>query len=144
MDAPRESRARATPPLGLSAEPVLDASPDAVIAVDVRGRIVYASPRVQQVFGWSPEELLGEPIERLVPSRLTERHATHRAGYRVHPTPRPMASGLELSARRRDGTEFPVEISLAPVRSRRGPLVIATIVDITARTDLQEQLEHAI
>ncbi len=143
MDAPRAPRARVTAALGLSAEPVLDASPNVVIAVDGRGRIVYASLKVQEAFGWSPEELRGEPIERLVPSRLAERHAAHRAGYRLHSTPRPMGSGLELIACRRDGTEFPVEISLAPVRSRRGPLVFATVVDITARTNLQEQLEHA-
>jgi diguanylate cyclase (GGDEF)-like protein/PAS domain S-box-containing protein len=143
MDAPRAPRARAAAPLGLGAEPVLDASPDVVIAVDARGRIVYASPKVQQLVGWSSDELRGEPIESLVPTRLAERHAAHRAGYRVHPTPRPMGSGLELIARRRDGTELPVEISLAPVRSRRGPLVIATVVDITARTNLQEQLEQA-
>ena len=143
MDAPRTPRARATAPLGLSAEPVLDASPDAVIAVDARGRIVYASPKVQQLVGWSPDELRGELIESLVPSRLAERHAAHRAGYRVHATPRPMGSGLELSARRRDGTVFPVEISLAPVQAPRGPLVIATVVDITARTNLRDQLEQA-
>jgi diguanylate cyclase (GGDEF)-like protein/PAS domain S-box-containing protein len=140
VDAPR---ARVTEPLGLNVEPFLDASADAVIAVDVRGRIVYASPRVEQVFGWSPEELLGEPIERLVPSRLGDRHAAHRAEYRLHPTPRPMASGLGLTARRRDGTEFRVEISLAPTSWRHGPLVIATIVDISARTNLEDKLEHA-
>jgi PAS domain S-box-containing protein len=141
MDAQQGSRAMA--PLGLNVEPFLDASPDAVLAVDARGRIVYASPRVQQVFGWSPNELRGQPIELLVPSRLADRHAAHRAGYRVRPTPRPMASGLELSARRRDGTEFPAEISLAPVGSRRGPLVFTTVADITARTNLQDQLEQA-
>jgi diguanylate cyclase (GGDEF)-like protein/PAS domain S-box-containing protein len=143
MDAPRAPRARLTTPLGLSAEPVLDASPNAVIAVDARGRIVYASPRVREAFGWSPEELLGEPVERIVPARLAERHAAHRAGYRLHATPRPMGRGLELTARRRDGTEFPAEISLAPVEVPRGPLVFATIVDITTRTNLAERLAQA-
>jgi diguanylate cyclase (GGDEF)-like protein/PAS domain S-box-containing protein len=121
---------------------VLDASPDPVIAVDGRGRIVYASPRVQEVFGWSPGELRGESIERLVPPRLGERHAAHRAGYRRHPTPRSMASELELVAHRRDGSEFPVEISLAPVRTRRGPLVVATVIDITTRANLKAELAH--
>ena len=143
MDTPRAPRARATAPLGLSAESVLDASPNAVVFVDVRGRIVYASQRVQEAFGWLPEELLGEPLERLVPSRLAERHAAHRAGYLHHPTPRPMGSGLELTAAHRDGREFPVEVSLASVQSPRGPLVFATIVDIAARTNLQGQLEQA-
>ena len=122
---------------------MLDASPNAVIAVDGRGRIVYASPMVSETFGWSPEELLGEPVERLVPSRLAERHASDRSGYRVNPTPRPMGRGPELTASRRDGTEFAVEVSLAPVQSPRGPLVFATVVDITTRTNLQEQLENA-
>ena len=143
MDASRAPRARLTTPLGLSAELVLDASPNALIAVDARGRIVYASPRVREAFGWSPEELLGEPVERIVPARLADRHAAHVAGYRLHATPRPMGSGLELSARRRDGTMFPVEISLAPVQAPRGPLVIATVVDITARKNLAEQLAQA-
>ena len=141
MATPRTPRARAVTPLRLSAEAVLDASPDAVIAVDGRGRIVYANPMVREL-GWSPEELRGEPIERLVPSRQTERHAALRAAYHHQPTPRPMGIGLELTARRRDGTEFPVEISLAPVRSRRRQFVFATLIDITTRTSLQEQLEQ--
>jgi len=143
MDVPRPSRARVSPSLGLSVEPVLDASPNAVIAVDGRGRIVYANRKVAEVFGWAPEELLGEPLEILVPSNLAGRHAAHRAGYRLHPVPRPIGSGLELVARRRDGSEFPVEISLAPMRSQRNPLVFATIADITARTNLQDQLGRA-
>jgi diguanylate cyclase (GGDEF)-like protein/PAS domain S-box-containing protein len=122
---------------------VLDASPNAVIAVDGRGRIVYASPKVKEAFGWSPGDLRGEPIERLVPSRLAAGHIAQRAAYHRHPIPRPMGGGLELVGRRRDGTEFPAEISLAPVQSRRRPLVFATIVDITARTNLQEQLKQA-
>ena len=143
MDAPRTPRTRSAAPLELNAELMLDASPNAVIAVDGRGRIVYASPKVREAFGWSPDELLGEPIERLVPSRLEERHVADRAGYRVNPTPRLMGGKPEL-ARRRDGTEFPVEISLAPVHSPRGPLVFATVVDITTRTNLQAQLENAL
>ena len=142
MDARRAPQGRPAATNGLSAEEVLDASPDPVLAVDRRGRIVYASPRVQEAFGWSPEDLLGEPIERLVPSRLAERHSAHRAEYRRHPASRRMGSGLELAGTRRDGTEFPVEISLARVRSQRGPLVFATVTDITARTNLHKELER--
>ena len=143
MDAPLAPRAQATDPFDRAAELLLDASPNAVIAVDALGHIVYANPRVNEAFGWSPEELLGESIERLVPSRFSARHAAHVAGYRVHPTPRPIGSGLELLARRRDGTEFPVEISLAPFRARQGTLVVATVADTTVRTNLAEQLEQA-
>ncbi len=132
-----------TSPLGLPAEPILDASPNPVVAVDGRGRIVYASPSVAAVFGWRREELLGESIELLVPAHLAGRHAGHRTAYGHNPVPRPIGSGLGLSARRRDGTEFPVEISLAPVSSRRGQLVFATVVDITTRLNLQDQLEQA-
>lgn len=143
VHVPRVPRERGAARLGLSAETVLDASPNAVIAVDGRGRIVYASPRVQDAFGWPPEDLRGEPIERLVPDGLAAGHKVQRAAYSRNPTPRPMGSGLGLTGCRRDGTEFPAEISLAPVQSRGRQLVFATIVDITARTDLQEQLEQA-
>jgi diguanylate cyclase (GGDEF)-like protein/PAS domain S-box-containing protein len=143
MDAPGGPHGRADESLGLSAEMLLDASPDVVIAVDGRGRITYANPKVEDVFGWSPQDLQGERVERLLPSRLTDKHAAHRAAYRRHPTGRPMGVGLELTARRQDGTEFPVEISLTPTRAGVGPLVFATIVDITARANLQEQLAQA-
>src|SRR3989442_165359 len=119
MDAQPARRARADAPLGLSAESLLDASPNLIIAVDSRGRIVYASPKVPEAFGYYPGELRGEPIERLVPSRLGERHAAHRAEYARYPSARPMGGELELAARRQDGTEFPVEISLAAVPSTR-------------------------
>ncbi len=143
MDAQREPRARVKAPLGLDAETVLDASPDAVLAVDSGGRIVYANPKVHDMFGWSPEDLRGEPVERLVPSHLTERHAAKRVVYKGHPIARPMGSGLELVARRRDGTEFPAEVSLAPVRSQRRTLVFATVLDITERTSLKQRLARA-
>ncbi len=143
MNVPRGPRPRVDASLGLDAEPVLDASPDAVLAVDSRGRIVYANVKVHQLFGWSSEDLRGQPIERLVPSQLSGRHAAKRVAYKRHPIARPMGSGREFAGRRRDGTEFPAEISLAPVRSHRGTVVFATVIDITARTILTEQLANA-
>ena len=104
---------------------------------------MYASPNVQEAFGWSADELRGAPIERLVPTRLAERHVAQRSAYAAHPRARPMGSGLELTGRRRDGTEFPAEISLAPLSSPRGDLVLATVVDITARVTLAAQLAQA-
>lgn len=136
-------RAQVAFDLGPGAEQLLDASPDVVLAVDGQGRIVFANQRVQQAFGWTPDELHGAPIEQLVPARLAGRHVADRAAYRRHPVGRPMGGGLELAARRRDGTEFSVEISLAPVGSGRGRLTIATVVDITSRIDLRSQLAQA-
>ena len=135
-------RARARTDLGLSAEQVLDANPHPVIAVDNRGRIVYASPRVLETFGWSPSDLIGQTIEQLLPPRLAERHVQQRTTYRAYPAARPMGSDLELMARRRDGTEFPVEVSLGPVRSAQGILTFAEVVDIEIRRDLQAQLQQ--
>ncbi len=114
-----------------------------MIVVDARGRIVYANPLVEEAFGWPPDELHGSHIEQLVPERFAARHQAHRAHFARQPSARPMGSGLELSVRRRDGTELAAEISLAPVSSPRGPLVITTIVDITARVELQSRLESA-
>ncbi len=138
-----QPRARVAAPLGLRVESVLDASPNPTLAVDADGRIVYASPNVQEAFGWSADELRGAPIERLVPPRLAERHMGQRSAFAAHPSARPMGSGLELTGRRRDGTEFPAEISLAPLSSPRGDLVLATVVDITARVTLRAQLAQA-
>jgi diguanylate cyclase (GGDEF)-like protein/PAS domain S-box-containing protein len=138
-----QPRARVAAPLGLRVESVLDASPNPTLAVDADGRIVYASPNVQEAFGWSADELRGASIERLVPPRLAERHMGQRSAFAAHPSARPMGSGLELTGRRRDGTEFPAEISLAPLSSPRGDLVLATVVDITARVTLRAQLAQA-
>jgi two-component system cell cycle sensor histidine kinase/response regulator CckA len=123
--------------------PVVDASPNAVVAVDGAGRIVYVNPRVEETFGWTPEDLLGEPVERLIPAALAERHLGHRRAFLAHPSARPMGIGLDLAGRRRDGSEFPVEISLAPVMGPDGLVVFATLVDISARKGLEAQLLQA-
>jgi two-component system, cell cycle sensor histidine kinase and response regulator CckA len=122
---------------------LLDASPDAVIAVDGAGRIVYANARVADTFGFVAEELRGEPVERLLPERFAGVHAGHREGYLGRPIARPMGIGLDLAGRHRDGHEFPVEISLAPLETSAGRLVFATVVDISARKSLELQLLQA-
>ncbi|HYM84094.1 MAG TPA: ATP-binding protein [Candidatus Dormibacteraeota bacterium] len=123
--------------------PVLDASPNAIVGVDSHARIVYVNPQVATTFGWAQAELLGQPIERLIPDALAGRHAGHRAAYLEHPVARPMSIGLDLAGRRKDGSEFPVEISLAPVAGPDGILVFATVVDISARKALEAQLLQA-
>jgi two-component system cell cycle sensor histidine kinase/response regulator CckA len=122
---------------------LLDASPDAVIAVDAAGRIAYVNARVADTFGFSGEQLLGEPVERLLPERLASVHVGHRDGFLARPAARPMGIGLNLMGRHADGHEFPVEISLAPLESGGGRLVFATVVDITARESLERQLLQA-
>jgi PAS domain S-box-containing protein len=122
---------------------LLDGAPDAVIAVDETGRIAYANARVAATFGISGEELLGQPVERLLPERFAAVHVGHRDGYLARPMARPMGIGLDLAGRHHDGHEFPVEISLAPLDTADGRLVFATVVDISARKSLELQLLQA-
>ncbi len=124
--------------------PLAEASPNPVIAVDESGRIAYANSRAATAFGWSVDELVGSQVERLLPETLAAVHVEHRARFNREPAARPMGVGRDLLARRRDGIEFPVEISLAPVTTPLGErLVFATIVDITARKGLEFQLLQA-
>ncbi len=122
---------------------VLDAAPNAIVAVDSDGRIVYANRQVAATFGWEEAELLGMPIEVLVPSRAHGQHAQHRDGFIAHPVARPMGIALDLSGLRKDGSEFPVEISLSPIETAGGRQVFATVVDITARKVAEAQLLQA-
>ena len=138
--APRRSAPTA---IGDAALPILEADPNAVIGVDAAGVILYANPQVEATFGWPPSELVGKSVDQLVPVELAGGQAAHRSAFTAAPAPRPMGIGLDLSARRRDGTEFPVEISLVPLDGPRGPIVLATVVDITARRALEGQLFEA-
>ncbi|MEO7664289.1 MAG: PAS domain S-box protein [Candidatus Limnocylindrales bacterium] len=122
---------------------VLEASPNAMIAIDEHGLMIYANPQVEVTFGYGRDEVIGEPVEMLLPDRVSARHVTHRNGFMAQPVARPMGIGLDLSGRRRDGTEFPVEISLSPVESAEGRQVFATVVDITARKAAEGQLLQA-
>ena len=122
---------------------VLDASPNAIVAVDAGGLIVYANPQVARTFGYAEAELLGTPVEVLLPERHAAGHARHREALARRPGSRPMGIGLELAGRRRDGLEFPVEIGLATIETDEGTRVFATIVDITARKAAEAQLLQA-
>ncbi len=101
----------------------LDAAPDAMVIVDALGKIAFSNIEAEALFGYSRAELVGKPVEILLPERLRARHDSHVLRYFVAPRRRPMGPGLELFARRRDGTEFPVEISLSPVSTERGTFV---------------------
>ena len=112
---------------------VFEASPDAMLVVDSDGVIRDLNPRALAMFGWSREEMEGSGVERLVPAASRSRHEQHRLRYTEAPRPRPMGQGLELQAVRKNGTTFPVEISLSPGKLASGPEhVICTIRDITS------------
>ena len=121
---------------------LLDAVPDAIIEADAAGRIVLVNEIAQRLFGYTRDEFLGLSIDSLVPAAMRGRHADHRESFGRHATTRPMGSGLELRAQRRDGTVFPVEISLSPIHSGDGFHVIATVRDVTARRAAEERFRE--
>ena len=119
---------------------LLEAAPDAIIEVNQDGRIVLLNRVTEKLFGYSREELLGKPVEILIPDDLRGRHAEHRRNYWNSPATRPMGSGLLLQGKRADGSEFPVEISLSPVESEEGMRVTAVIRDVTTRRQAEDRL----
>jgi PAS domain S-box-containing protein len=112
---------------------VLESAPDGVAVVDRGGHIILANDHVERLFGYTREELIGQPVEILVPEQRRKQHKSHRRGYGRSPHSRPMGVGLDLTGRRKDGTEFPIEISLSPVQGSASGLVTAVIRDITER-----------
>jgi diguanylate cyclase (GGDEF)-like protein/PAS domain S-box-containing protein len=121
---------------------LLESAPDAMVIVGSDGRIVLVNRQTEQLFGWPRDELIGSRVEVLVPVGARDRHRAHREGFSTSPQVRPMGVGLELFGVRRDGTEFPIEISLSPLETDEGVLVSAAIRDITDRKRAQAQMAH--
>ncbi len=121
---------------------VLEYAPDAIVIVNGTGRIVLFNAQARAMFGYKPEQVIGEPIERLLPQRLRSDHLAQRTGYLGAPRMRSMGEGRELHGLRADGEEFPVEISLSPIDTDAGRLVMSAIRDISERKRIERTLQE--
>ncbi|HET6411494.1 MAG TPA: PAS domain-containing sensor histidine kinase, partial [Anaeromyxobacter sp.] len=118
---------------------ILESLPDALVIVDEGGRLTYLNESAELLFGHPRAELVGRPVEVLLPERFRTMHEVHRAGYQGAPRRRPMGLGLDLSGLRSDGTEFPAEISLAPIVLDGRPCTIAAVRDVAERRRVEER-----
>lgn len=121
---------------------LLESAPDAIVIVDQRGRIVLTNDQTTAVFGYRPNELVGQPVEMLMPETVRAAHVGHRTGFIAAPATRPMGERLNLMARRKDGGVFPAEISLSPLDSEDGMLVTSVIRDVSERRRLEDERQR--
>ncbi|WP_242432795.1 PAS domain S-box protein [Streptomyces sp. Root1310] len=121
---------------------LLEAAPDAMVIVDDSGIIRLVNAQTEALFGHGREELLGQPVELLIPHRFHGQHTAHRSGYTANRQVRPMGAGLELHGLRKDGTEFPVEISLSPLETADGLLVSAAVRDVSDRKAAEARINE--
>jgi PAS domain S-box-containing protein len=121
---------------------IIESAPSGMLMVDERGVIVSVNSRIEQQFGYTRQELLGQPVEVLVPERYRRRHVEDRNDFLNAPQGRPMGAGRDLYGVSKNGTEFPVEIGLTPIQTAQGMQVLASIVDITQRKQTEERLRH--
>ncbi len=121
---------------------LLESVPDGIVMVNPLGRIVLANTQLERLFGYQPGELIGSSVEVLLPERLHAAHVQHRSSYFAQPRPRAMGAGLDLYGRRRDGSEFPVEISLSPLQMPEGTFAMSAVRDITERRCIERSLHE--
>jgi len=122
---------------------LLDSAPDAMVIVDTSGTIQVVNAQTERLFGYARAELRDQSVDLLLPDRFRTAHVRHRVAYLSKPQARPMGADLELYGRRKDGTEFPVDISLSPMEAESGTLVIAAIRDVTERLDAKKKLDDS-
>jgi formate hydrogenlyase transcriptional activator len=118
-------------------------SPDAIVVTDTEGKIAELNAQVEKVFGYSRAELLGQPVETLIPERFRSTHPNHRTQYGAHRTARLMGAGLELYGQRKNGSEFPVDTMLGPIEGAEGSVVLAVIRDLSQKKEAEEALQRA-
>ncbi|HXX66151.1 MAG TPA: PAS domain S-box protein [Polyangiaceae bacterium] len=135
-DSPSSSVA-AVMPFGDEARQLLDAAPDAMIVVGPDARIAFANARTEELFGYERDEIVGQPLDTIIPERFRASHVNYFARYAEKPSTRPMGASVDLYGRRKDGTEIPVEVSLSPVRASSGPAFCAAIRDISERKRIE-------
>ena len=145
-DVPASSPLRVSAPLGdeQRLRLVIEATPNAMVMVDQRGRIALVNSQTEKLFGYSRQELLGQTVEMLIPQRFRDAHQGYRRGFFGQPDTRSMGAGRDLFGLRRDGSEVPIEIGLNPLRMPEGLFVLAAIIDITERKRAEERLRRVV
>jgi PAS domain S-box-containing protein len=118
-------------------------SPDAIVVADHHGKICEVNAQVEKFFGYQCAELLGQPVEIMIPERFCKTHPGYRTDYAAHPRVRNMGAGLDLYGRRKDASEFPVDIMLGPVEGAEGPVVLAVIRDLSQKKKDEEALRRS-
>ena len=123
---------------------LLESAPDAMVIVGRDGRIALVNSQAERMFGYQRAQLLGEPVEMLIPEQFRTKHPGHQVGFFAKPQPRAMGAGMALNARRQDGSEFPVEISLSPLETEDGTLVMSAIRDISDRKQAERKFQDLL